>query len=430
LLLWGLMIGDYLLNHNKENPNPLLECDPALEYNDGKPIYRIFEKQWKEVYLFWLGRKNIDNEQKIALFELLQSFEDNCDNNYWFQGFFLRAEGIVEFKEYSYEKRQEIVYSLLCMAFGYLLDSENSNSDFSDSEDNNNQYIDPNRRNPNNDWKTWHFYIQDKARLTLVKTDGNIAVEFIPEIFLCLLQRNLVTSKAYPDKNSQIDFEGDQLGLILYMLEKFGKNNELVIEQLFSILENLEQKYNNIVDNSYKFFKVIIKISTQISDNFLAKFEPHHDLKTLYENYQKTGKYNLLQDFILDAKRIHFLLYKFSLLTQYRKNYSNQWYQSQLEYLSIHLLELISLFQCEKNYPKLEQALTVINHYLLSSNNPKSETIMNTLVNLAKTIKNKDIICKIIDIFNKNSIEQQLNPIVINFLINMLETTKESKSYM
>jgi hypothetical protein len=40
--------------------------------------YRIFEKQWKEVYLLWIGRENIDSNEKESLIKKLVNFEDNC----------------------------------------------------------------------------------------------------------------------------------------------------------------------------------------------------------------------------------------------------------------------------------------------------------------------------------------------------------------
>ncbi|MBW4573759.1 MAG: NACHT domain-containing protein [Aphanothece sp. CMT-3BRIN-NPC111] len=45
--------------------------------NNYKP-YRIFERQWKEVILLWLGRNNVKNEQKKQFIGKLLSFKDGC----------------------------------------------------------------------------------------------------------------------------------------------------------------------------------------------------------------------------------------------------------------------------------------------------------------------------------------------------------------
>ena len=90
--------------------------------HDNKPVadrYRIFEPQWKEVILLWLGRNedDISDVEKEEFIKALVEFDDGWwDNNlpyivksdknrilnkgfYGFRAYFLAAAGIAEFKE-------------------------------------------------------------------------------------------------------------------------------------------------------------------------------------------------------------------------------------------------------------------------------------------------------------------------------------------
>ena len=80
---------DYFLPHKHEN----------------KPVadrYRIFEPQWKEVILLWLGRDedDVSDADKEAFIKKLVEFDDGCGNhNFYYRAYFLAAAGIAEFKE-------------------------------------------------------------------------------------------------------------------------------------------------------------------------------------------------------------------------------------------------------------------------------------------------------------------------------------------
>jgi HEAT repeat protein len=115
----------YFLNHDNENSNPLLNPNPSLEYDNGKPGYRIFEPQWKEVILLWLGREGSEDfrKQKEEFIEALIGFEDGCRE--WFFGYkgfyeyrsyLLAATGIAEFRKCNCA--DEIVKQLVKWSFG------------------------------------------------------------------------------------------------------------------------------------------------------------------------------------------------------------------------------------------------------------------------------------------------------------------------
>lgn len=126
--------GRYFLNHDNENPNPLLDPNPALEYNNGKPSYRIFESQWREVYLLWLGRHDVEEDgfirNKYSLLESLWKFQDKCSSSYQCQAINLSTLGWSEFK-YAHVFSQQVLEQLdkdskivardlIDIAFGYF----------------------------------------------------------------------------------------------------------------------------------------------------------------------------------------------------------------------------------------------------------------------------------------------------------------------
>lgn len=68
--------------------------------------YRIFEPQWKQVFLLWLGREGGElaqdpelKPQKEALIQALTAFKDGCRGFYSDRAFLLAAAGIAEFKD-------------------------------------------------------------------------------------------------------------------------------------------------------------------------------------------------------------------------------------------------------------------------------------------------------------------------------------------
>lgn len=103
----ALVINDwhFFLNHIPENPS----------HPDAS--YRIFDPQWKEIFLLWLGQNAISIESKKDLIQALGKFEDRCRAFYWEKTILLAAEGIAEFEHSSYTKK--IIEQLVIWAFGY-----------------------------------------------------------------------------------------------------------------------------------------------------------------------------------------------------------------------------------------------------------------------------------------------------------------------
>ncbi|MBE9226902.1 NACHT domain-containing protein [Phormidium sp. LEGE 05292] len=94
---WG-----YFLPKLHNNQNPKLVQDR----------YRIFEPQWEEVILIWVGRNNVQTKEFI---ESLLMFRDGCGNEnfYWYRAWFLAAKGIVEFKNCDPSLVDKIIWQLI-----------------------------------------------------------------------------------------------------------------------------------------------------------------------------------------------------------------------------------------------------------------------------------------------------------------------------
>ncbi|WP_193196891.1 HEAT repeat domain-containing protein [Nostoc sp. MG11] len=90
----------------------------TLETGDSISSYRIFEAQWREVILLWLGREDIPQEDKEEFICSLIEFPDKCGGYYRYQAYFLAAQGIAEFTDC--QKADAIVRQLIEWRFGYF----------------------------------------------------------------------------------------------------------------------------------------------------------------------------------------------------------------------------------------------------------------------------------------------------------------------
>jgi len=94
----------FFLNHVPENPQ--------------QGIYRIFEWQWKEVMLLWMGRKDVEREEKEAFIKALVEFDDGCKYFYGFGAYCLAGVLIDEFKDCALA--DAIVAQIVKWGFGYF----------------------------------------------------------------------------------------------------------------------------------------------------------------------------------------------------------------------------------------------------------------------------------------------------------------------
>jgi HEAT repeat protein/energy-coupling factor transporter ATP-binding protein EcfA2 len=88
--------------------------------------YRIFERQWREVILLWLGRGEIEAKQKQEFIDALVNFEDGCGewgnqdrvdkSCYEYRAYFLAATAIAEFQNYS--QIDQVIGQVVRYSFG------------------------------------------------------------------------------------------------------------------------------------------------------------------------------------------------------------------------------------------------------------------------------------------------------------------------
>ncbi|BAZ09226.1 PBS lyase HEAT-like repeat protein [Calothrix sp. NIES-4071] len=115
--------------------------------------YRIFEPQWREVILLWLGREDISGQTKDEFITALTQFDDKVGNYYSYQAYFLAAAGVAEFAS---SLSSEIITSLIKWRFGYPEPIENR-------------------------WCRFPAPVQEGARVALLKTDRKCAITLLEE---------------------------------------------------------------------------------------------------------------------------------------------------------------------------------------------------------------------------------------------------------
>jgi HEAT repeat protein len=80
--------------------------------------YRVFEPQWKEVFLLWMGQpeEKISDNNKEALLKALLDFKSGLKPNfYWYQSFFIAVSGISEFRNFT--QAEEVLNQLINWCF-------------------------------------------------------------------------------------------------------------------------------------------------------------------------------------------------------------------------------------------------------------------------------------------------------------------------
>ncbi|MBW4670960.1 MAG: HEAT repeat domain-containing protein [Cyanomargarita calcarea GSE-NOS-MK-12-04C] len=116
--------------------------------------YRIFDSEWREVILLWLGRNDIPQLDKEEFLSALIDFPDNCGGFYSYQAYFLAAIGISEFVDCTFSN--QIVSQLIKWRFGYFHPTQQK-------------------------WYRFPSPIVEGARVALLKTDRRCAINLLQE---------------------------------------------------------------------------------------------------------------------------------------------------------------------------------------------------------------------------------------------------------
>ena len=160
-------------------------------------VYRIFEKQWKEVILLWLGREEVGKEEKEGFIKALVEFDDGCGNFYKIRAYFLAAAGIAEFKACSLA--DEIVRQIVKVGFCYF-DNLKSRS-----------------------W-TIPTPMAERIRETLKETDRGRAISQLIELI-------------------RISQDKDTRRQVAYCLGQIDKTNPVAIDTLVELIRNSGSEY-------------------------------------------------------------------------------------------------------------------------------------------------------------------------------------------
>jgi HEAT repeat protein/DNA polymerase III delta prime subunit len=158
--------------------------------------YRIFQPQWKQVILLWLGRDDVDEGEKEAFIQKLVDFETGCHNFYWYRACFLAAAGINEFKECSLS--DAIVEQIVKWGFGYFNIEKQ-------------------------EWRTFFDPIKEGAKTVLPETIRKSAIDNLIEV--------LETTENEDTRRE-----------VAKSLEKIAVGNELAIRALIRVLETTENE--------------------------------------------------------------------------------------------------------------------------------------------------------------------------------------------
>ena len=169
---------------------------PEGEHGNTAPtrdgVYRIFEKQWKEVILLWLGREDVGKEEKEGFIKGLVEFEDGCGEFYEYRAYFLAAVGIAEFKDCSLA--DEIVSQIVKWVFGYFNEEKQQ-------------------------WQTFPYRLAQGSRDILKETDRERAIVALAELIRTSQNEHTWSNAA------------ESLGVI-------GKDNPVAIAALVGLIAN------------------------------------------------------------------------------------------------------------------------------------------------------------------------------------------------
>jgi HEAT repeat protein len=165
-----------------------------------KPVegkeYRIFEKEWNEVFLLWMGREDINKDKKEGFIQALVDFADGVNDFYGYKAYFKAAVAIGEFKNCSLA--DELVNQIIQWGFGYFnIEAQ--------------------------EWLTFIYPIPKDAREILLLTD-------VEKVIFALIYLLDSTQDEYTRES------------VVQILGEIGVGNEQVIKFLISLLGSTQDE--------------------------------------------------------------------------------------------------------------------------------------------------------------------------------------------
>jgi HEAT repeat protein len=220
--------------------------------------YRIFEAQWKQVILLWLGLEGVNRKQKEEFIEALIGFEGGCNDFYEYQAYFLAAAGIAEFKDCS--RADEIVRQVVKWGFGYFNEDKK-------------------------EWLTFLKFIEEGARQALLQTDHKRATQQLCHILehpQCPEETRMELADSLGTINSGnpqavaalvkiIETTDDKIicTQAAQHLKKIGKGNPQAIADLIGLIgtiETIESEYNRTIESEYNRIHTVIRVADCLAE--------------------------------------------------------------------------------------------------------------------------------------------------------------------
>ncbi|MEZ2320583.1 MAG: NACHT domain-containing protein [Microcoleus sp.] len=242
-------IGDwhFFLNHIPDNPK------------DSKANYRIFDNQWKEVILFWLGREDLRTECKESFIKALVEFQDGCQEYileskgfYEYRSYFLAALGIAEFKECSCA--DAILSELIRWGYGYF----------------------------NLQMQMWvgkRRSISEAARAAFQESDRSRTIPALINVML----------------NGTTDATNTLLANMVESLGQIGTGNQQAIEALLNVISTTANLYpmiegQNLIDEAFNSLELIGQNHQQLIDKLNKMMRNSHHEYTRIKAAECLGK--------------------------------------------------------------------------------------------------------------------------------------------
>jgi len=217
--------------------------------------YRIFEPQWKQVILLWLGRGDVEDEEKERFIEKLVKFDDGCGEFYKYRAYFLAAAGISEYRDCALT--QEIISTV----FGLSRNSVSS--------------------------------LAEVAKATLLETDRAKAIDWLMKTII-----KFVTEKGHYSSDRVIDNLITEIEFVCRTVPTSGYEI-LPFAEILGKLDPGNQLVNDIL------FHVLKQASTP--REFLDR--DSYDKKLLYKAIYTSAKIKIIEpkitDFIISLVRVN-----------------------------------------------------------------------------------------------------------------------------
>ncbi|VXD25017.1 hypothetical protein PL8927_830261 [Planktothrix serta PCC 8927] len=174
--------------------------------------YRIFQPQWIQIILLWLGRDDVEAREKESFIQKLVSFDDGCGEwsyekaDRWLYEYFaycLASVGIVEFKECSLS--DEIIEQIVKLGYGYFNIEKQ-------------------------EWITFLYPIEEVGKEVLAYTNNSLICKALEKINTKLLQ------VLKTNKNQDLAIK------VANFLFQINPGNKVLVKELVRLLETTESE--------------------------------------------------------------------------------------------------------------------------------------------------------------------------------------------